>query len=229
MKRFILPLVAAALAAAGCASAPSAQDKSLEPFTALDTKARNVLAEEIREPETVVAAVVDVDMRSDPRATLLRYTPVRFRPAANGDLRLHGLERERAFQSVSALRDAILKRYAKGTLGIVVFFNGAPAGIKTCREKGECLRDKLGIASGTRMETCYAVHAEQNAIVQAAKLGVSIDGATLYCTHQPCSMCCKMIINSGIKRVVYQEGYPDPFTQELFGEAGVQLERYEKA
>lgn len=133
MKRFhaILPLAAvAALAAAGCASAPSAQDKSLEPFTALDTKARNVLAEEIREPETVVAAVVDVDMRSDPRATLLRYTPVRFRPAANGDLRLHGLERERAFASVFALRDAILKRYAKGRLGIVVFFNGAPAGTR---------------------------------------------------------------------------------------------------
>ena len=77
------------------------------------------------------------------------------------------------------------------------------------------------------METCYAVHAEQNAIVQAAKLGVSIDGATLYCTHQPCSMCCKMIINSGIRRVVYKEGYPDPFTLELFAEAGVKLERYE--
>ncbi|MBR4576617.1 MAG: cytidine/deoxycytidylate deaminase family protein [Clostridia bacterium] len=104
-------------------------------------------------------------------------------------------------------------------------YNGAPAGIKTCREKGECLRDKLGIASGTRMETCYAVHAEQNAIVQAAKLGVSIDGGTLYCTHQPCSMCCKMIINSGIRRVVYQEGYPDPFTLELFDEAGVKLEK----
>ena len=106
-------------------------------------------------------------------------------------------------------------------------YNGAPAGIKTCRDKGECLRDKLGIPSGTRMETCYAVHAEQNAIVQAAKLGVSIDGATLYCTHQPCSMCCKMIINSGIKRVIYKEGYPDPFTLELFAEAGVKLERYE--
>ena len=61
----------------------------------------------------------------------------------------------------------------------------------------------------------------------AAKLGVSIDGATLYCTHQPCSMCCKMIINSGIKRVIYKEGYPDPFTLELFAEAGVKLERYE--
>ena len=104
-------------------------------------------------------------------------------------------------------------------------YNGAPAGIKTCREKGECMRDKLGIPSGTRMETCYAVHAEQNAIVQAAKLGVSIEGATLYCTHQPCSMCCKMIINSGIRRVIYKEGYPDEFTLELFAEAGVKLER----
>ena len=75
---------------------------------------------------------------------------------------------------------------------------------------------------------CVIVNAEQNAIVQAAKLGVSIDGATLYCTHQPCSMCCKMIINSGIKRVIYKEGYPDPFTLELFAEAGVQLERFEE-
>ncbi len=106
-------------------------------------------------------------------------------------------------------------------------YNGAPAGIKTCKEKGECLRDKLGIASGTRMETCYAVHAEQNAIVQAAKLGVSIDGATLYCTHQPCVLCAKMIVNSGIKRVVYQEGYPDDFAIEMLNEGGVELERYQ--
>ena len=105
-------------------------------------------------------------------------------------------------------------------------YNGAPAGIKTCKEKGVCIRDQLNIASGTRMETCYAVHAEQNAIVQAAKLGVSIDSATLYCTHQPCSMCCKMIINSGISRVVYKEGYPDEFTKELFAEAGILLENY---
>ena len=106
-------------------------------------------------------------------------------------------------------------------------YNGAPAGIKTCREKGECLRDKLGIASGTRMETCYAVHAEQNAIVQAAKLGVSIDGATLYCTHQPCSMCTRIIINAGIRRVVYEQGYPDDFSLELFHESATRLERYD--
>ena len=105
-------------------------------------------------------------------------------------------------------------------------YNGAPAGIRTCREKGECLRDKLGIASGTRMETCYAVHAEQNAIIQAARLGSSIDGATLYCTHQPCVLCAKMIVNAGIRRVVYQHGYPDEFSLEILNESGVQLERY---
>ena len=106
-------------------------------------------------------------------------------------------------------------------------YNGAPAGIKTCVERGECLRKKLGIASGTKHEICYAIHAEQNAIIQAAKLGISIDGATLYCTHQPCSVCARIIINAGIKRVVYQEGYPDAFTLELFEEAKVQVERFD--
>ena len=107
-------------------------------------------------------------------------------------------------------------------------YNGAPAGLKTCREKGECLRRKLGIPSGTRAEICYAAHAEQNAILQAAKLGISIDGATLYCTHQPCSICAKMIVNAGIRRVVYEQGYPDSFTLEIFGETGVALEKYEE-
>jgi len=105
-------------------------------------------------------------------------------------------------------------------------YNGAPAGVKTCKERGECLRRRLGVPSGTRAELCYAVHAEQNAIIQAAKLGVSIDGATLYCTHQPCVMCAKMIVNSGIVRVVYQEGYPDEFAVEMLREGGVKLERF---
>ena len=105
-------------------------------------------------------------------------------------------------------------------------YNGAPAGIKTCVERGECLREKLGIASGTRAELCYATHAEQNAIIQAAKLGVSIDGATLYCTHQPCVICAKMIVNAGIRRVVYRHGYPDTFSLEILNEAGVLLERF---
>ena len=106
-------------------------------------------------------------------------------------------------------------------------YNGAPQGVQTCRDRGECMREKLGIASGTRHELCYAVHAEQNAILQAARLGVSLKGATLYCTHQPCVICAKMIINSGITRIVYKEGYPDEFSLALFAEAGVTVEKFE--
>lgn len=106
-------------------------------------------------------------------------------------------------------------------------YNGAPAGIKSCEEKGECLRRKLNIPSGTKHELCFAVHAEQNAVIQAAKFGININGATLYCTHQPCVICAKIIINAGIKRVVYKEGYPDDFSMQLFDEAGVTVEKYE--
>lgn len=107
-------------------------------------------------------------------------------------------------------------------------YNGAPSGLKTCLEKGKCMRRELGIPSGQRAELCYAIHAEQNAIIQAAKIGVSIDGADLYCTHQPCSVCAKMIINAGIKRVVYKEGYPDEFSLELFEEARVNIEKFDE-
>ncbi|HHU43885.1 MAG: cytidine/deoxycytidylate deaminase family protein [Bacillota bacterium] len=105
-------------------------------------------------------------------------------------------------------------------------YNGASSGIVSCKEKGFCMRKQLNIPSGTRHELCYAVHAEQNAIIQAAKIGVSLEGATMYCTHQPCAICTKMIINSGIKRVVYKEGYPDEFSLELFQEAGTVLEKF---
>lgn len=108
-------------------------------------------------------------------------------------------------------------------------YNGAPAGVSTCVERGECLRKKLGIPSGTRHEMCYAVHAEQNAIIQAAKLGVNIDGSTLYCTHQPCILCAKMIVNAGIVRVVYHSGSPDDFALDIFKEAGVLVERYSES
>lgn len=109
---------------------------------------------------------------------------------------------------------------------IATGYNGAPAGIRTCVERGECMRKKLGIPSGTRQEMCYATHAEQNAIIQVARLGISTEGATLYCTHQPCNMCAKMIVNAGITRVVYEQGYPDPFAVEILTEGGVQLEKY---
>ena len=107
-------------------------------------------------------------------------------------------------------------------------YNGAPSGIKSCKERCACMRRDLGIESGTRHELCYAVHAEQNAICQASKLGVSLEGATLYCTHQPCSICTKLIINSGIKKVIYKEGYPDDFSIMLLNEAKVELIKYEE-
>ena len=107
-------------------------------------------------------------------------------------------------------------------------YNGASAGVKSCVEKGGCIREKLGIPSGTRHEICYAAHAEQNAIIQAARYGINIDGATLYCTHQPCGICAKMIINAGIKRVVYKDGYPDEFSMQLFNEAGTKIEKFDK-
>lgn len=106
-------------------------------------------------------------------------------------------------------------------------YNGAPEGVKSCKEREECLRMKNDIASGTRLELCYAVHAEQNAIVQAARLGILLEGATLYCTHQPCVICAKMIINAGIKRIVYKDGYPDEFSVQLLNEAGVSLQQYD--
>ena len=102
-------------------------------------------------------------------------------------------------------------------------YNGAPSGVESCAEKGECLRKKLNIPSGTRHEICYAVHAEQNAICQAAKMGISIENATIYVTHQPCTICTKMIINAGIKKVVFKHGYPDDFSKVLLDEAGVEL------
>ena len=107
-------------------------------------------------------------------------------------------------------------------------YNGAPAGVNSCKDREQCIRIERNIASGTCQEICYAVHAEQNAICQAAKLGLSIDGATLYCTHQPCTICARLIINSGIKKVVYKNGYPDDFSLELFEEAGVEIEKYEE-
>ncbi len=106
-------------------------------------------------------------------------------------------------------------------------YNGAPQCIKSCKERGECLRDKLNIPSGTRQEMCYAIHAEQNAVVQAAKTNVNIDGATIYVTHQPCSLCTRILINAGIKRIVYAEGYPDEFSLQLIKEAGIMLDKIE--
>ncbi|NLK96736.1 MAG: cytidine deaminase [Epulopiscium sp.] len=106
-------------------------------------------------------------------------------------------------------------------------YNGAPTGCSHCAEVG-CLREKLQIPSGQRHELCRALHAEQNAIVQAAMHGVSVAGGTLYVTHQPCVMCAKMAINAGIKRIVFKGAYPDELSLELLKEAGIEMTSFEE-
>lgn len=106
---------------------------------------------------------------------------------------------------------------------IATGYNGAPRGLKHCDELGGCLRQKLQIPSGQRHELCRALHAEQNAIIQAATLGQSIEGGTIYITHQPCAICAKMIINAGLKRIVVREGYPDELAKEILDEAGLEI------
>lgn len=101
-------------------------------------------------------------------------------------------------------------------------YNGSPTGLKHCAEVG-CLRQKLQIPSGERTEICRAVHAEQNAMIQAAKHGVAIAGADIYTTFQPCVLCTKLIINAGIRRVIYENPYPDALALELAQEAGLEL------
>jgi dCMP deaminase len=107
---------------------------------------------------------------------------------------------------------------------IATGYNGAPTGIRHCEETG-CLREKLGIKSGERHELCRGLHAEQNVIIQAAYYGVSTKDTVLYSTHKPCIICSKMIINAGIKKIYYLEGYPDPLADEMIAEAHIEIER----
>ena len=107
-------------------------------------------------------------------------------------------------------------------------YNGAPSGLPHCLEIG-CLRETQGIPSGERHELCRGLHAEQNVIIQAAYHGVSLAGASLFCTNLPCAICAKMLINAGIKRIVYASGYADGLSLEMLTQAGVELTRHAEA
>jgi dCMP deaminase len=102
-------------------------------------------------------------------------------------------------------------------------YNGAPAGAKDCLELG-CLRDELGIPSGTRHEICRAIHAEQNVIIQAGLHGVSLERSTVYCTHTPCVLCAKMLVNAKIARFVSFGKYSEDNFIEIFKEAGIEVD-----
>lgn len=106
---------------------------------------------------------------------------------------------------------------------IATGYNGAPKGLKHCNERGGCLREKMNIPSGERHELCVALHAEQNAIIQAATTGQSIENSAIYITHQPCAICAKMIINAEIRRIVVKEGYPDELSVDILQEAGLKI------
>lgn len=103
-------------------------------------------------------------------------------------------------------------------------YNGAPAGITHCEEAG-CIRQRRNIPSGERHELCRGLHAEQNAIIQAAYHGVSIKDAELFCTNFPCSICSKMLINAGIRAIYYLEGYPDELSRAMIEEAGLTIRK----
>jgi len=122
----------------------------------------------------------------------------------------------------SCLRRKIGAVIVKDNRILATGYNGVPKGLQHCSERG-CYRDLHAIPSGQRHELCLGLHAEQNAILQAALHGVSIKDSIIYITHQPCIICCKMIINAGIKQVIFQGDYPDALALELFAEAGTQL------
>ena len=132
---------------------------------------------------------------------------------------------ELARKRSSCIRRGVGAVIVKDNRVLATGYNGAPAGIAHCSETG-CLREQLGVPSGQRHELCRGLHAEQNAIIQAAKTGINIDGATLYCTTRPCVICTKMIINAGIKRVVIKESYPDELASRLAEEAGLKIELF---
>jgi dCMP deaminase len=152
---------------------------------------------------------------------------------------LDGLERptvHEVFMEIAytwAKRATCLRRrvgavIAKDKQQLTSGYNGAPRGVPHCAEMGGCLRQKLGIPSGQRHEICRGTHAEQNAITQAAKFGINIEGSTLYCNCFPCVICTKMILNAGIETVVYDSDYDDPLSKEILGQQSLlKLIRYE--
>jgi dCMP deaminase len=126
----------------------------------------------------------------------------------------------------AATRSTCLRRQVGDKRILATGYNGAPRNTAHCLEVG-CLRDQLGIPSGERAELCRAIHAEQNAIIQAAIHGVALEGAILYTTLHPCVLCAKMLINCGVTEIHYLEGYPDELSKSMLAEAGVNVHREE--
>lgn len=125
----------------------------------------------------------------------------------------------------TCLRRAVGAVLVKEKRILATGYNGAPTGLPHCADVG-CLRERLSVPSGERHEMCRGLHAEQNALVQAARYGIVVAGSTLYCTTEPCALCAKMLINAGIVRIVYADPYPDELARQLLAEAGIPVEQW---
>ncbi|MEM2142048.1 MAG: cytidine/deoxycytidylate deaminase family protein [Candidatus Thorarchaeota archaeon] len=124
----------------------------------------------------------------------------------------------------TCLRNQVGAVLVKNSQILSTGYNGAPRGLRHCEDLG-CIREQLGVRPGERHELCRGLHAEQNALIQAAYHGVSVAGATLYCTTKPCSICTKMLINAGVREVVYLEDYDDELSDKLIQESGISLRK----
>ncbi|MFW5809530.1 MAG: deoxycytidylate deaminase [Halanaerobium sp.] len=133
---------------------------------------------------------------------------------------------ELAATRASCIRRKVGAVLVKNKKVLATGYNGAPKDIPHCEVTG-CLREKLEIPSGQRHEICRGVHAEQNLVAQAAFHGVKAEGATVYCTHQPCIICTKILINAGVEKIYFKNPYSDPFAEKLLEESKVEFLKYE--
>ncbi len=122
----------------------------------------------------------------------------------------------------TCMRRAVGALIVKDRRILATGYNGVPTGLRHCNETG-CLREQLGVPSGQRHEICRGLHAEQNALLQAARYGINIEGASMYITTQPCVVCAKMLINAGIKEIIYKNPYPDKLAMDLLSESDIVL------
>jgi len=131
---------------------------------------------------------------------------------------------------LAATRSTCLRRHVgavivKDRMVLSTGYNDTPRGLRNCGDGG-CARCASDAAAGTGLDTCLCLHAEQNAIIQAAYHGVAIAGGAIYCTHQPCLTCAKMVVNAGLVRIVYAAPYPDRVAEQLLQDASVELVRF---
>lgn len=134
---------------------------------------------------------------------------------------------EQVASRTTCLRRAVGAVVVKDRRILATGYNGVPSGLRHCCETG-CLRQQMNIPSGQRHEICRGLHAEQNAIIQAARYGINISDSVVYVNTQPCVVCAKMLINAGVTEIVYSNPYPDELSKQLLAESGVKLREFKR-